>query len=88
MAFRNWCYTINNYDEEELKSIADWPDVVYNVMGLEVGEEGTPHIQGYVEMNKKCRLSAMKKLNERAHWERREGKQHEAIDYCKKTVSS
>lgn len=78
---RNWCFTLNNYSEEEIQSIPNWK-CAYVIYGKEVGENGTPHLQGYCELNKVCRLSAMKKLNERAHWESRKGTQKQARDYC------
>lgn len=39
---KHWCFTINNYDEEEQVPAPE--DVEYIVMGKEVGEDGTPHI--------------------------------------------
>lgn len=56
---RNFCFTLNNYvkeDEEHLKKLAvryadgtDAPaQAKYVVFGREVGEEGTPHLQGQI----------------------------------------
>lgn len=51
---------------------------------LEKGEEGTPHLQGYVEVKSPSRLAAMKKLLPRAHLEVSRGSPKEAMEYCLK----
>lgn len=58
--------------------------VKYIVFQHEIGENGTKHLQGYLEFDSSRRLSACKKINARAHWERRFGSQEDAIKYCKK----
>lgn len=78
---RNWCFTINNPTEDD--DPRKW-DAKYVSWQLEQGDEGTPHYQGYVEFDKVKRLSAMKKINDRAHWENRLGTQQQAIDYTRK----
>lgn len=48
---RHWCFTLNNYtpeDVDRLSNIAELTDVQYIVFGREVGNSGTPHLQGYV----------------------------------------
>lgn len=81
MTSRAWCFTINNPTPED--DPADW-EVKYVAWQLEKGEEGTPHYQGYVELDKVARLSKLKKLNGKAHWEIRMGTQEQAIAYTKK----
>lgn len=83
MSFRNWCFTLNNYTESEVNEFENWC-FRYLIYGIEVGESGTPHIQGYIELDKKVRMSAMKKLNNKIHWETRMGTQEQAVEYCKK----
>lgn len=56
----------------------------YIVIGKETGTNGTPHLQGYVEMTNAVRLSSLKKMCERAHWEPRKGTPAQAAEYCKK----
>lgn len=78
-----WCFTINNYTEEEhelLKAL----ECNYLVIGKEVGENGTPHLQGFVTFKGQKRLSAMKEINRRAHWEPAKGTSEQAANYCKK----
>jgi len=70
MAARNWMFTINNPDDTDDPNA--W-EVKYVVWQLEEGESGTPHYQGYVELEKVSRLAAMKKLSLKAHWEKRMG---------------
>lgn len=76
-AAKTWCGTINNPTEAErnwLISIA--PDDVNRIVASdEVGEgteenpEGTPHIQFQVTFKRAYRLTQLKKLCPRAHWE-------------------
>ncbi len=48
-----WCFTLNNYTENELGALvqlfSSLDDKYYYIVGEEVGEEGTPHLQGYIE---------------------------------------
>jgi len=80
---RNWCFTINNPENNEVPE--GWGS--YCTWQLEKGAEGTPHLQGYVEFDKVQRLSALKKLSKSAHWEARKGSQAQAIAYCNKEES-
>ncbi|UBR88862.1 putative replication-association protein [Mongoose-associated circovirus] len=78
-----WMFTINNPTDRQLPT--EWQDdVAYAVWQLEVGTNGTPHLQGYLQMKKKCRLAAMKKVHPSAHWEVRHGTHEEALAYCSK----
>lgn len=56
----------------------------YLVYQLEVGEEGTPHFQGFVQFPTGRRLKQLKKLDRRIHWEPRRGSAVQAAHYCKK----
>ena len=68
-------------DLEKLKKIP----CKYMVVGVEVGENGTPHLQGYVRLNNKIRFNALKKLiGQRAHIEQAKGSELENDDYCRK----
>lgn len=87
MTSRNWCFTLNNYTEDDLEEIKWWT-VSYLVFGYETGENGTPHIQGYVEFNETKRLTTLKKLHTRIHWEMRKGNRLQASNYCKKGKQS
>lgn len=82
-SYKNCCFTLNNYTEEEYETIKNW-SCKYLVVGKEVGENGTPHLQGYVEWKSSKLLSTLKNLNNRIHWERRQGTALQASTYCKK----
>jgi len=80
-AYKRWCYTVNNYTT--LPDFGD--DCEYHVYGKEVGESGTPHLQGFVIFTGRGkRLTALKKLIPTAHWERARGTNAQASAYCKK----
>lgn len=80
---KRWCFTLNNYAEEEYSEIKTWT-AVYLVVGKETGESGTPHLQGFVVFLERRRLSQLKTLLPRAHWEVARGLPIQAADYCKK----
>lgn len=81
---RNWCFTLNNWTEEEYDQIQKAP-YHYVVVGKEVGDCGTPHLQGYIELENAKTLKALKKtLPERTHLEIRRGTAIQASEYCKK----
>lgn len=89
--FRNVCFTINNYTEDELDQLrtvvtASDSMVKYIIFGREMGKEtSTPHLQGYAELATVARLGRVREiLGERGHYEQRRGTQQQAIDYCKK----
>ena len=89
-ACHHWCFTRNNPDEAEdfIPAVAK-AECTYVVVGLEKGASGTVHYQGYIELARRRRLTALLKLFkgtawEGAHWEIRRGTPKEASDYCKK----
>lgn len=81
---RHWCFTLNNPDDVQIPK--SWEEHAhYCVWQLEVGAEGTPHLQGYLYLAKKKTLGWIKKnLNDKAHWEMTKGKPQQAKDYCTK----
>lgn len=85
---RRWCFTINNYEEENLKILKekDMPEMRYLVCGEEVGESGTPHLQGYIELTRPLVMKQVKALIgcERAHLEHARGTGKQNDEYCKK----
>lgn len=87
---KNWCFTINNYTEDELQLVKrigedhESHGVHCLVYGLEVGDSGTPHIQGFISYNEKQTLRSVKGLlSQRLHGEIARDP-HRAFEYCKK----
>ncbi len=81
---KKWCFTLNNYTEEDISSIDlqfDKYDKI--IVGKEIGQMGTPHLQGYIEFKKKLRPSSLK-LNKGIHWEKAKGDLQDNFDYCSK----
>lgn len=85
---KRWCFTLNNYTDEDLqhlKEVITEESCLYAIIGKEVGENETPHLQGFVNLKVKKRLSAMKTLiSPRAHLERAMGSGAENEKYCGK----
>ncbi|AYP28735.1 MAG: putative viral replication protein [Cressdnaviricota sp.] len=80
---KNWCFTINNYTEDTCDLLAK-VNCAYIIYGKEKGESGTPHLQGFISLEKKQKLVWLKKhINETAHWEVARSVKH-SIEYCKK----
>lgn len=86
---KSWVFTLNNYTEDELDELCSLfheEHANYVILGLEKGQEGTEHVQGYIELLEKVSLVAFKRLPgmERVHCEIRRGTAMEASTYCKK----
>jgi len=88
MQARNWIFTINNPEEEEiLTSELLWMNNLKFLLAIpEIGEEGTFHYQGYLELREPRALVWLKKRLPRAHLEKRRGSRNQAVRYCLKTV--
>lgn len=84
-AAKRWCFTLNNYTKEELGVINTSIKAMckYGCYGLEIGESGTPHVQGYIEFRERRRPMSTAMSN-RIHWELARGTKTENIEYCGK----
>jgi hypothetical protein len=82
---KRWCFTLNNYDDNDISSISSkFRDVAQSALiGAEVGEEGTPHLQGFIEFEIKCRPTSHG-LSSRIHWEKCKGTKEQNLKYCSK----
>lgn len=84
---REWCFTLNNYNTEDL-AIFSQIKAQYLVVGKEIGKEcNTPHLQGYVYFKDAKTFSSVKKqLGQRVHLGARYKKSSPllASNYCKK----
>lgn len=84
---RGWCYTINNPTDEDMIEVGTLitdSEADYFINAEEVGEEGTPHYQGYVRFKTKKSLKYVKTCLTRAHLEMQKGTYIDAILYCMK----
>jgi len=85
---KRWVFTLNNYTEGEkqlLNDLCDSEQVTYGVLGYEVGESGTPHVQGYVIFSDAKNFTQAKRLlGPRIHLEISKGTPAQASDYSKK----
>lgn len=77
---RDWCFTINNPTEDDWRQMKEI-ECRYICYAPEIGDNGTPHIQGYVMFNSPRHLSALKKIMPRAHLEYRRGTHDQARLY-------
>lgn len=85
---KRYCFTLNNYSSteyEELIKCAEKHNFSY-IIGKEVGEMETPHLQGYINMPTKHSLESVKKLlnNNRLHLEKCKGSEKSNAVYCSK----
>lgn len=86
---KHFCFTLNNYNASELlllRSLVHFNKVEYICWGFETGEQGTPHLQGFVSNLSRKTLARTKVLLQcpRIHLEQRRGTVSQAIDYCQK----
>lgn len=82
---RSFVFTINNYDDDDVARVrALCDDAQYAVVGKEVGDSGTPHLQGYAYFACQRSFASIKKKLPRAHIEVARGSADENADYCKK----
>lgn len=82
---RAYCFTLNNPDG--LLDFTDMPDYVRCcIYQEEVGANGTPHFQGYIELKAPRRITSLQRIPglDGAHFEIRRGTRAEAIAYCQK----
>lgn len=85
---KHWTFTINNWtdqDETDLKDLFEAGEVAYLVWGREVGESGTPHLQGFISLKtRKDKRWVIDRIH--GHIERRleNSTNAKAANYCKK----
>lgn len=86
------CFTLNNYEIDDITKFLNYePDYIkYLVIGQEQGENGTPHLQGFVHLDKdpkKCGIKFWKNElpgGHRAHFEAARGTDEQNRQYCTK----
>jgi len=80
-----YCFTVHNYE-------ADYDIIIHQLKAISnkgiVGKEicpttGKKHLQGYIELKKKTRITALK-IKGKPHWEACKGNETQNITYCQK----
>ncbi len=85
---RIWCFTLNNPNPSELSQLSQekffgGSQIIKYLAQEEVGENGTPHLQGTVQFKNQVDFSTLKKINARAHWTKTKLPQ-QSFRYCGK----
>lgn len=90
---RNYAFTWNNYNKQSLENLKKLNESQINfiIFGHEVGEKGTPHLQGYVEFTQgitliqcKKRLDPTNGSKSPVHVEVAKGNRQQNVEYCSK----
>jgi len=78
-----WCFTLNNFTLDDINlisSICNQKKIDY-IFGEEIGEQGTPHLQGFIRFNTKNRpmnIFSQSKI----HWEKTKSNFENNVAYC------
>lgn len=86
---RKYVITINNYSDTQLSNLRDFcvKKCSWYIFGKEVGEQGTPHIQGYLEFNNAKKRSTIKKaIGGEFYCGGARGSWKQNLDYCRKDM--
>lgn len=84
---RSWCFTLNNYTEEETECLKEWITkyCVYGIFGKELAPTtGTPHLQGYFQRKSPGTKCALIKVSPRATFTVAKGSAKQNEVYCTK----
>jgi len=84
-AAKRWCFTLNNYTDEDISSIVPIINEKCEkaLIAKEVGESGTPHLQGFLKLKIKERPMTIFN-NKRIHWEAAKGNDASQLTYIGK----
>lgn len=83
---KRWCFTLNNWTESDYSSIVPLLQKECDkwILGKEVGESGTPHLQGFLRFKKKARPCSVFSFTNRIKWIKCNGNDESNYEYCKK----
>lgn len=84
---RRFVFTLNNYTDEHYTKCCDFitSHCKYGIVGKEIGEKGTPHLQGFCNLTKPMRFNAIKQhLHNTIHIEKANGSDEDNQRYCSK----
>lgn len=86
----HYTFTLNNYNDGHITLLRDLTtrndSFTYIIYGKEVGEKGTPHLQGYIQLSGGKRLRTVKNLMglPTLHLEAAMGSDEHNFNYCSK----
>jgi hypothetical protein len=87
----NWSLTLNNWTELQYNSLMSFfssnSSTIW-IIGKEVGENGTPHLQIYFCYKPKIRFTGIKKICNELHIEASKGTKEDNLKYCAKGQQS
>ena len=86
---RVWCFTWNNYEVDKVDRVYEglMDKSIKGIFGLEIGQSGTPHLQGFLRFKNGRTLAGCRNLIEYAdkfHWEKAKGDDKSQYVYCSK----
>lgn len=83
---QSWCFTLNNYTEDEHETLLKaLEECKYFIVGKEVGDGGTPHLQGFAVFPRRYYFNVVRdKLGHRIHLEGARGTARQNRVYCSK----
>lgn len=84
---KKWCFTYNNYSVEDYSKIIEIlssNSSIKYIIGEEIGASETPHLQGYINSEKKIRPFTLFPNMTKIHWEKCKGSEEQNIKYCSK----
>lgn len=86
----HYCFTLNNWTNDHYDIISNlvssWNFISYVICGKEIGENGTPHLQGYLQLTGRKDWRALKsKIGiQSIHLEACKGNGKQNFEYCSK----
>ncbi len=88
---RSWCFTLNNYKEEDIVTLAHpkWENMRIKRICFqeEIGEDSKiPHLQGVVQFEESTSFSTLKDFHDKIHWEKCKSLPA-SIKYCSKVAT-
>lgn len=90
MNIRRCVFTWNNWEKDfkDKEAVNDYfkslNHIKYFVIGFEVGEQGTPHLQGLLSFTQPKTFDTLRKYLKNNHIEQVKGTFTQAMEYCKK----
>jgi len=82
-ASKCWCFTVNNWTQEQKSELSRIFRGHRWIMAEEVGAQGTPHLQGFVKFGKAVRPLEHVKVKG-VHWIKAKGNVDQNVTYCSK----